>query len=462
MRIATNMSALAGCNQLRKNENAVKKSLERLSSGYKINSAGDDPVGSAISKKMKTQLRGLERANQNASDGISVVQTAEGALGEINVMVQRIRELSVQAATDTYTDHDRTSIMSEIDQLRTEIDRISDTTAFNSKTLLNGDLSRDRYTNRTDATITYLSEAVNEGVYYLDVTPGTKSTLTTNTAVSTFTESGIVKINGKEIVVNEGDTFDEVFERMVDAGDMLDITMNKGTTGNTIEMKSNYAGSSYPIDIEVSSEELANELGINGAAYTAGKDAFVLPDEYNVGGSGFSSSAIIVANGNDITIKASGSFEMHLSLDEDMTGAGLRVQCYVLNTGTMTIQLGANEAQEIEIELPEVTCETIGIDKLNAYTSEGAAKAITMCDKALLYINSARSRIGAYENRLESAISSIDVTEENLTSALSRIEDVDMADEMTTFTTMNVLAQAATSMLSQANQQPEKILQLLQ
>ena len=124
MRIATNMAALSACNQLRRNDNSVAKSLERLSSGYKINSAGDDPVGSAISKKMKMQIRGLERANQNASDGISVVETAEGALQEITSMLQRIRELAVQGATDTSTDDDRTAIMNEISQIEEEIDRL--------------------------------------------------------------------------------------------------------------------------------------------------------------------------------------------------------------------------------------------------------------------------------------------------------------------------------------------------
>ena len=133
MRITTNISALTAVNQLRKNDNSVAKSLERLSSGYKINSSGDDPVGSAISKKMKTQIRGLGRASQNASDGISVVETAESTLNEISAMVQRIRELSVQGATDTYTDVDRESIMNEISQLQTEIDRIADDTEFNSK-----------------------------------------------------------------------------------------------------------------------------------------------------------------------------------------------------------------------------------------------------------------------------------------------------------------------------------------
>ena len=463
MRIATNMSALIACNQLRKNDKSVAKSLERLSSGYKINSAEDNPVGSSISNKMKTQLRGLERANQNASDGISVVETGEGALKEITAMLQRIRELAVQGATDTYSDDDRISIMNEISQLETEIDRISNDTEFNTKSLLNGDLSRNSYTNRSGISVTYTSSNVKSGVYYLGVSAATKSELSTTGAMSTITESGTISINGTSVTVKAGDTFDDVYEKLKDAGDRVDVTISKsGTTG--LSMTSNYPGTSYPIQIEASSPELAAQLGINGATYTPGKDAVALADEINMGGSGFSSSATFTSNGNDITVKASGGFEMQIRIDEgtiDENGP-YRVQCYILDSGTMTIQLGANTGQEMEIELPEVTCKAMKLDKINAYTSGGCQKAISLCDNALSYINKARSRIGAYENRLESAISSLNATEENLTSALSRIEDVDMAKEMTEYTTQNVLSQAATSMLSQANQQPEKVLQLLQ
>jgi flagellin len=461
MRIATNMSALTACDQLRKNDNTLAKSLERLSSGYKINNAGDDPVGAAISKKMKTQIRGLERANQNASDGISVVETAEGALNEITAMVQRIRELSVQGATDTYTDDDRVSLNNEIDQLKIEIDRIANDTEFNSKSLLNGDLSRNTYTNRADVSVTYVSSQVESGVYYLAATPATKSVLTTTGAPDTITVSGTIKINDASVTVNAGDSFSDVYERIMKAADKVDASVET-TTGNKLTITSNYPGDTYPVEIEASSEELAKELGFDGAAYNPGVDAVIERDEDNIGGSGFSNSTIITADGNDVTIKASGGFEMHVHLDDSITGKGLRVQCYVLDSGTMTIQLGANEGQEMEIELPEITCKSLGIDKLNTYTSKAASRGISACDDAISYINQARSRIGAYENRLESAISSLGVTNENLTSALSRIEDVDMAYEMTQYTTMNVLSQAATSMLSQANQLPEKVLQLLE
>lgn len=461
MRISTNMSAWITCNQLRKNDNSVSAALERLSSGYKINNAGDDPVGSAISNKMKAQIRGLSRANQNASDGISVVQTAEGALTEITAMLQRIRELSVQGASDINTEEDHASIMNEISQLEIEIDRIANDTEFNSKPLLNGSLSRDTYTNRADVKVSYTSDNVKAGNYYLDVSEGTRATLTAGNAVNVFTVDGTISINGEGVNIKAGDKIEDVMAKVTAACDKTDVIISKGT-GNSYTYTSKYIGASYQIEIEASSPEIATQMGLNGATYTAGKNPEVQPDEFNTGGSGFSSSAIFIADGNEITIKASEGFEMHVSLSDEFSGTHRRVQCYVLDTGTMTIQLGANEAQEMEIELPEITCKTLGIDKINAYTSKGSSNAITMCDKALSMINQARSRIGAYENRLESSISSLDVTEENLTSALSRIKDVDMAEEMTNYTTQSVLSQAATSMLSQANQQPEKVLQLLQ
>lgn len=461
MRIATNMSSLTACYQLNKNDKGVSASMKRLSSGYKINNAGDDPVGAAISKKMKTQIRGLERANQNASDAISVVETADGTLSEISAMVQRIRELAVQGATDTYTDDDRESLMSEIEQLQTEIDRIANDTEFNTRSLLNGDLGRNTYTNRADVHVRYLSDGVPSGTYKLRVNAGSRSQFNISGMASTFTEAGTVSVNGVSFNVVAGDTFADVYDKFISTCDKLDITANN-TTGTDVEFKSNYAGSQYPIEITASTPALEAQLGLGGATYTAGKDALVQPDENTIGGSGFSNGAIVVTDGNEATIKASGGFEMRVTLDDDMVGNGLRVQCYVLESGTMTIQMGANESQEMEIELPEISCETLGIEKINACTSKGCAKAIEYCDRALDFINQARSRIGAYENRLESTIASLDVTEENLTAALSRIEDVNMAEEMTRYTTLNVLSQAATSMLSQANQQPEKVLQLLQ
>lgn len=461
MRIATNMASMTACYQLNKNDKGVSASMKRLSSGYKINNAGDDPVGAAISKKMKTQIRGLERANQNASDAISVVETADGTLSEISAMVQRIRELAVQGATDTYTDDDRESLMSEIKQLEIEIDRIANDTEFNTRSLLNGDLGRNTYTNRTDVKVRYLSDGVPAGTYKLRVDAGSRANLSISNLPDVFTAEGTVSVNGVSFSVAAGDTFADVYEKFISTCDKLDITADNLSDGN-IDFKSNYAGSQYPIEITASTPELRAQLGIGSGAKAYGTDAVIEPDDNTIGGSGFSNGAIVVTDGNEATIKASGGFEMRITLDEDMVGTGLRVQCYVLESGTMTIQMGANESQEMEIELPEISCNTLGIEKINACTSKGCAKAIEYCDRALDFINQARSRIGAYENRLESTISSLDVTEENLTAALSRIEDVNMAEEMTKYTTLNVLAQAATSMLSQANQQPEKVLQLLQ
>ncbi|MFW5667836.1 MAG: flagellar biosynthesis protein FlgL, partial [Acetivibrio ethanolgignens] len=170
MKINHNISALVANGHLRNTNKALDKSLERLSSGYRINRAADDSAGMAISQKMKTQIRGLEQASRNASDGISVIQTAEGALTEVEAMLQRARELSVQAANGTNTPEDREAIQSEIDQLKNEIQRISDDTEFNKKSLLNGDLDRKTHSDNTKVKLVSLSDQVNSQQYKITVT----------------------------------------------------------------------------------------------------------------------------------------------------------------------------------------------------------------------------------------------------------------------------------------------------
>ncbi len=169
MRITTNMIAFNAAHNLSIADKRTGSSLERLSSGYKVNSSKDNPVGAALSAKMRSQLRNLSKAVQSTADGVSVIETAESVLAETQSMVQRIRELCVQAASDTNTDNDRTSIMAEINQLRTEIDRVSNDTDFNTKKLLNGDLGRVAYTNKPDVDISYVSTDVAAGVYWLQV-----------------------------------------------------------------------------------------------------------------------------------------------------------------------------------------------------------------------------------------------------------------------------------------------------
>lgn len=470
MKINTNMSALIACNQLRKSDNKVAASLERLSSGYKINSAEDNPVGAAMSKKMKTQLRGLDRAIQNASDGISVVDTADGALTEVSAILQRMRELAVQGASDSNTPTDRVSINDEIEALKEEIDRISRDTEFNTKGLINGESAKKTYSNCVGMNITYTSDTVDPGQYVLYVEEATNSEYATAPAQATMSEDGSIFINGESLTVYQGQTIESVYEQLKEVASRTRISIepndpNDFTAGLTFV--SDHTGTNFPIEV-TGNEQILSDLGFTGGNYTLGEDAKVDFCDAFDGGSGFSNSATITTDGNVATITASGSFEMKVRIDEGavdlaLNGGTGRAICRftVLDTGTMTVQVGANEDQELDIEIPEVSTESLEIEHLCMLSAKGCSNAITKLDEAIKYLSEVRSGIGAYQNRLDHAVASLGVTEENMTSSLSRITDVDMAEEMTAYTSQNVINQASISMLSQANQVPEKILQLL-
>ncbi len=471
MKINTNMSALIACNQLRKSDNKVAASLERLSSGYKINSAEDNPVGAAMSKKMKTQLSGLDRAIQNASDGISVVDTADGALSEVSSILQRMRELAVQGASDSNTPSDRVSIHNEIEALKEEIDRVSRDTEFNTKGLINGESAKKTFSNCVGMEVTYTSDTVAPGQYVLFVQEATTSEYVTTGSVEETTVEGAITINGETFRIEAGQSIEEIYDEIKEVASRTQVSIEPNNSNDLsagFKLVSDFPGTSFPIEIS-GDDEIMAELGLAGATYTPGEDAKVDFCDAFAGGSGFSNSATITTDGNMATITASGSFEMRVKIDEGSVGlalnggTGSRAICTftVLDAGTMTVQVGANEDQELEIEIPEVSTESLEIEHLCMLSGKGCSDAITKLDKAIGYLSKVRSQLGAYQNRLDYAVSSLGVTEENMTSSLSRITDVDMATEMTAYTSQNVINQAAISMLSQANQGPEKVLQLL-
>lgn len=370
MRLGTNMSAIIANRYLTKSENRLTKSLERLSSGYKINNSKDDSAGMAISEKMRKQIQNLNRAEMNASDGISVTQTAEGALSEIQAMLQRMNELAVQGANDTFTDEDRSNINSEIQSLCKEIDRISTDTEFNHTKLLNGDVQRRAYST------------VKNGDGEVNLTSGATATY--------FTGS-------------------------VEAGD-YGIKVNADGTAEFLQ------------------DADGNRIG-------------------------FSDTAIMTSENNKVKVTDNNGFEMEFTLEEGFSGD---VTVELWDIGMMPIQVGANANQIIDIEISEISARTLNLDILDFSTSESCSKSITVINEAISRVSKVRSNLGAYQNRLEYSVTSLDSTQENMTAALSRITDVNMAEEMTNYTQSNVLQQAGISMVAQANQLPEKILQLLQ
>ena len=484
MRINHNIPALKTNNILGKNNLAMEKSLERLSSGYRINCAADDAAGLAISQKMKTQIAGLNQASRNASDGISVIQTAEGALIEVEEMLQRMRELSVQAANGTSTDEDRLQLQAEVDQLKDEINRISETTEFNTKKLLDGTVDRRSYSSDPAVELISLSDSVNVREYkFIPGVAATQAKLTTEaidpSEIDDATKTYGLTINNTDIEIQGGSNPSAILNQ-------LNATCsNKGIDVSFVDADGNpvsaadadngtacsllFTTRDYGIDAEIqinASEPLAAALGISGGTKSAsGTDCTVELDLTDDGG--FTKTSTVSIDGDYVTVRDRDDFEMVFRVSdgagkktpENPTGA---VTVTVLDAGPMTLQIGANEGQTMEVRIPRVDVTTLNIEEANIGTQEGAMEAITLFNAAVNEVSTVRAKLGAYQNRLEHAINSLDVSAENLTEALSRIEDTDMAGEMATYTQYQVLTQAATSMLAQANERPQNILNLLQ
>lgn len=464
MRINTNTAALRACYQLNSSDAKLSTSLGKLSSGSKLTDIRENPVGASLSVKMKTQIRNLGRASQNTSDGISVVETAESALAEVESMLQRMNELAVQGANETYTDEDRENIMSEINQLNKEIDRISTDTDFNTRVLLNGSLSRATYTDRTDTEVSYISSEVEEGEYVLHfIDTADKASADGGSFTQGAVPEGSVNINGAIVKLSSSDTLTDVYNKYMEAAEKTGLTVVQtgdpaaGAVSFTFTQKE--YGSDYSVVIKTD-EETARALGIPEETTEKGKDATATAEVNST--SNFKSTASVQVSGRTVTIKDAGGFEMQIKVSDELNDNDIYITAGVSSAGSMSVQVGANEYQVMEVEIPRVDSETLKTDKILAYTSAGCAEAITITGNAINIVSKIRGDLGAYQNRMEHTVLVVDATEENMTASLSRIEDVDMAEEMTQYTTYNVITQAATSMLAQANQLPEKVLQLLQ
>ena len=377
MRINYNAQAMRANTSLAKADNLLTQSLQRLSSGLKVSSAKQNPSGYAMSKRMNMQIEGLSTATQSANDGISIIETVDGALSEVHEMLQRLNELCVKAANGTMTDDDRSIIQSEVDQLKEEITRVSKTTEFNGQVLLDGTFDLKGYTNNNDVKVQYYSDQVQAQKYVLDSLTVDFNADGDITAVSPATITG---------------------------------------------------GTGFPANATVSYE--------NNRVIISGKDDFEM---------------ILSITPPEITPPATEGTKPFSKLTIDCTG-----------TGALDMQIGANEGQSLAIRIPAVSLENMSIDKIHVRTADAAEASISKVESAIKFVSSVRSRLGAYQNRLEHTVNSLSVTSENMTKAYSGIVDVDMATEMTEYTSKQVISQAATSMLAQANERPSNVLQLLQ
>ena len=515
MRINTNVSAIVSNNALQKAQDALSSSIQRLSSGYKINSSADDPAGCAISEKMRVQIRGLGQAKNNTTDGISVINTAEGAIVEIQSMLTRLKELTVQAANDVNSDDEREAIQQEIDNVNQEIDRISEQTEFNTQPLINGNLSRRVYSDLQGVNQISVSDSYTAGVYGITVTEdarqaiavGAGSITMSSTASITEEQAGAININGYKISISEGDTLDKVMGKIIDGvnitggsaftvKDLNNDTAANGTdyagyvptadyAGSTLVIMTNQYGSDQKMNITCDNAELADILGIPQAAtqdgiYVEGSD---VKAEIATGDDGkrigFADSAILSTKGTVITVTDVNNKEFSMDVPgnaagtvfddsnndgQSAAGAGTAktISQEVTDVGTMSIHVGANQDQVIVIDIPAITTYSLGTEHMNVMTQYTASRAISTVDEAINKTNEIRSRIGAYENRFDHTTNNLEVSSENLTKSLSTMIDTDMSEEMTTYTSETVLTQAATSILAQANERPSQVLQLLQ
>ena len=450
MIINHNMNALNAHRNMVSNTATSGKSMEKLSSGLRINRAGDDAAGLAISEKMRGQIRGLDQASRNAQDGISMIQTAEGALNETHSILQRMRELSVQSSNDTNNDSDREQIQKEIDQLTSEIDRIAETTEFNTKKLLNGDSNvqvsvADGATG--SAKITGASDKTVAGTE-LEITGATKATNGKyTTAIETNKDAAddiTLKIGNKSITIANGTKDADIVTVVNDELKKQGIDATASSEGDKLVITSNVIGSEG--ELKVSDDFAQNGTLAAATETTKAEDAKATINGVDVTGKG---NTITV--GKDVEGGVGLKFELEkagdLTLTIDSVGANL--------------QIGANQGQNIALQIGDMRAEALGVSNIDVKNAKSADEAVTTIQSAIDTVSNERAKLGAYQNRLEHTINNLGTSSENLTAAESRVRDVDMAKEMMTFSKNNILQQAAQAMLSQANQQPQNVLSLL-
>ena len=470
MVVQHNMQAMNANRMLNITTGAQSKSTEKLSSGYRINRAADDAAGLTISEKMRKQIRGLDQASTNAQDGVSSVQTAEGALTEVHSMLQRMNELAVQASNGTNAESDRQAIQDEIDQLTTEIDRVSETTKFNETYLLKGEAGtklinmkahdaglKGSLTDNGDGTATFKMDTLNAGdkisiggkQYTIGSTVAQAKDLYKNVAVD---GSETVTINGKDYKVKDN-TPD------ADAGEISKADLDKLVKGGvTVE----YKGKSATVITDDAQKGGVAADGVDDLdpSIITDKKAYELASKEllaaNQIGDTENSAKVTVGGTTDAVTLANATNEFTINVG----------QAKVANSLAFSLHVGADAdmTNKIQVNIDSMDSASLGIKGLNVKDDSGKAAtyAVDAIADAVAKVSSQRSALGAVQNRLEHTIDNLDNVVENTTSAESRIRDTDMAEEMVNYSKNNILAQAGQSMLAQANQSTQGVLSLLQ
>jgi flagellin len=538
MVVQHNVSAMNANNAMSKNVAGLKKQTEKLSTGYSINRAADNAAGLAISEKMRSQIRGLTQATSNANDAISLIQTAEGGLQETEDIMQRMRELAVQSANGTYTDEDREQIQYEVDALKSEVDRIAQSTEYNEMKLLDGSLDGGAgntgvYGARFGTAISNDSNKVlNKGSTITSNISGVTVNFTTNASGAGGENASWDKDTGKALTINlvSGKSYSqsEIDELVKNA------SYDKQSTYEPAEVKINLAGGTTKAAAATDAATAATAAGVratNSAALTninvsgTGTEGYADKIEFTSNSYGEDKRQISistdVAAGKEYveTTKADtdeytkdAQFTIHLAtgteysdgdIERIMAKAGYDYDVNLTDTNTpdgdtklyantkakigpidmnggtkgtgvgkdaftssgegLTFQIGANgvEDQRLTVNVADMGSNALGISNVSVAKQDDANIAINKIDDAIKTVSTQRAKLGAVQNRLEHTVNSLNTANENMTASESQIRDTDMASEMIKYTKSNILQQASQSMLAQANQQPQGVLQLL-
>ena len=508
MRIQHNIMALNSNRQLGINNSAVARSLEKLSSGYRINRAGDDAAGLAISEKMRAQIKGLEAATDNSQDAISLVQTAEGGLQEVHSMLNRMTELATKSANGTYTDDvDRKALQDEISALKDEINRIADGTDFNGIKLLDGTMGvgttggvatvaggnvATTGANKITSAVKFTVSAPEDYTVNIQLGDGSgaasKATwndkvLTINlkgTAGAVYTQADIDKM----IAEASGAPAGAAGKVSVKLSENVQVTATAADTDTTLatvvsaaaKQGSAVKGSAKPITVTADKAgvvdvartfQITSATGATGVSVDGGNGKVSVNLETGKKYTAAAINSMLADAGAGMSIKFEG--EMTAAELSDTTngfgtataltgGSGLPVD------GGLTLQIGdTNDSyNQLELSIGDMHVNALDLSSVDISTRDGASAAMSKIKTAINTVSTSRGKLGAIQNRLEHTINNLGVTTENITSAESRIRDVDMAKEMMNYTKNSVLVQSAQAMLAQANQQPQSVLQLLQ
>ena len=523
MVVQHNMSAMNANRMLSGVASAQSKSTEKLSSGYRINRAADDAAGLSISEKMRSQIRGLNQASTNAQDGISLIQTAEGALNEQHSILQRMRELSVQASNGTETNDDREAVQNEIEQLQSELTRISETTEFNTMKLLDGSQSGSKVqvsvsksvadaalgtapaTKEKNTAALAKTVAKDKEISY-SVTTLDKNGNSTTTSITLIAGDAGAKFKDKAgneyggALAGTTSTAEETNKALADALSKTDLGKTYNITGNatSIVFEAKEGGETAQVAL--------TSVSVDGAAATTaaatrditGADAYSTLDAANIkayDGTGNIEDKIFTVNGEKFafvtdstllgddykdvnyvetatatpdggesnTMAALIKAKTGIDAAANTTTIALKPSATATGKG-IELQIGANEGQTMSFTLDDMSADAlgVGVGKVDLSKQESAKTATTTIDAAIKKVSAARGRMGAVQNRLEHTISNLDTASENMQTAESRIRDTDMAEEMVNYSKNNILAQAGQSMLAQANQANQGVLTLLQ